>query len=336
MDIEYFTRGEKLNQDEFSLSSPTFGEEGQLKVVGWFGKRGSDKYYILHCRVCAEDKELHGGGYFRSLKFSLYKKKPQIPCGCSGRYSYTEGQQRLRVERACKELGLSFIGWEGDFKKGETRSRLFCREHGEFVSGRISHIVDEGKGCRACGDKEGAIKRTKDSDYFIQMFLDSGHYIEGTLFRQCGKVGTARLWEVVCGKCGDCYATKTVSIVAGKKQCSCNNPEQRFLYIFNVVDEKGNVVAIKFGVSSDPKLRAAQQQRKTTYKVEVSDVFEFKTSYEGRKLEEAFTGLSGTPRLKKEEYPDGFTETTKEENREEIIKICLESGAVRVDLSEIP
>ena len=336
MDLDYFTQGEELNQDQFSLSRPTFGEQCQLEVVGWFGKRRSDKYYILHCKICSEDKELHGEGYFRSLKFSLFKKKPQIPCGCSGHYFFTEDQQKIRVERACKEIGLSFIGWAGEYKKGETKCRLFCEKHGEFVGGRISQIVDVGKGCRVCGDKEGAIKRTKDVDYFIQMFLDSGHYNEGTLFKQCGKVGTARLWEVVCGECGECYTTKTASIVAGKKKCSCNNPEQRFLYVFDIIDEKGKVVAIKFGVSCSPKIRVSQQQGKTVYKVEASEVFEFKTAHESRKLEEAFKRLDGTPMLKKEEYLDGFTETTKEENREEIIKICLESGAGRVDLSEIP
>ena len=65
-----------LQQDEWSLSKPTFGEEGQLEVVGWSGKRAgrNDKFYVGRCTKCSQDSELFGEGYFRSLKVNLIQK----------------------------------------------------------------------------------------------------------------------------------------------------------------------------------------------------------------------------------------------------------------------
>ena len=70
-----------LQQDDWSLSKPRFGEEGQLEVVGWSGKSWSAKFYILKCNKCSQDSELFGEGYFRSVKSVLVKG--QVPCGCS-------------------------------------------------------------------------------------------------------------------------------------------------------------------------------------------------------------------------------------------------------------
>lgn len=57
-----------LQQDEWSLTRPKFGKEGQLEVVGWSGKSGSNNLYILMCLTCNQDSELFGEGYFRSVK----------------------------------------------------------------------------------------------------------------------------------------------------------------------------------------------------------------------------------------------------------------------------
>jgi len=69
-----------LQQDEWSLSKPRFGEEGQLEVVGWSGRnKGGHKLYILECNKCSQDGELFREGYFRSLKGHLVKGA--VPCG---------------------------------------------------------------------------------------------------------------------------------------------------------------------------------------------------------------------------------------------------------------
>lgn len=55
-----------LQQDEWSLTKPKFGKEGQLEVVGWGGRFKSIgvKFYILKCKKCNQDTELFGEGVF--------------------------------------------------------------------------------------------------------------------------------------------------------------------------------------------------------------------------------------------------------------------------------
>lgn len=86
-----------LQQDEWSLSKPRFGEEGQLEVVGWSGKHRNHKYYILKCSTCLQDSELFGQGYFRSIKSNLVKR--QIPCGCARRPRWSQVQKTVLARR---------------------------------------------------------------------------------------------------------------------------------------------------------------------------------------------------------------------------------------------
>lgn len=70
-----------LQQDEWSLTRPKFGEHGQLEVIGWSGKLyTSFKKYIVKCSICSKDSELFGEGLFCGIKANLLKS---LPCGCS-------------------------------------------------------------------------------------------------------------------------------------------------------------------------------------------------------------------------------------------------------------
>lgn len=103
-----------LQQDEWSLTAPRFGEEQQLEVVGWSGKtRGNrgNKYYILKCSVCSVDSELFGGGYFKSKKCHLLVGS--LPCGCASNPHWNENQYRTICTRKAQELGYTFLGFDG-------------------------------------------------------------------------------------------------------------------------------------------------------------------------------------------------------------------------------
>ena len=77
MNLEDLIDENGLQQDEWSLSRPTFGETGQLEVVGWSGKNKKGKgakYYIVMCSKCSSDSELFNGGYFKTK--SLTPRSP--------------------------------------------------------------------------------------------------------------------------------------------------------------------------------------------------------------------------------------------------------------------
>ena len=208
MNLEELVDSKGLQQDEWSLTRPTFGNNNHLTVVGWSGQRNrsdgrlGDKYYIVHCSQCAKDPELFGEGYFRTLKFSLFKKKPQIPCGCAKHFHWTEEQYKTLCRRKLNSQGLEFIGWDGEYKKHVTKVKILCPKHGDITGttvGNIACLSNRKGNCKKCGDEHASKTRTKEEDYFINTFMTTGIFEDGTTFKFLGyKEGcTRRLWESV-------------------------------------------------------------------------------------------------------------------------------------------
>jgi len=165
-----------LQQDEWSLSKPRFGEEVQLEVVGWSGKNTTNKYYILKCDLCSGDHELFGEGYFRSVKSSLVKG--QVPCGCSRSPSWTKEQYHMLCSRKAKELGCTFLTFAGEWKGGGTKIKMLCEKHGVWDSGAVASLINLGSCCPKCRDEAC---RKPDSD-MIASFLSSGAFHPATRF----------------------------------------------------------------------------------------------------------------------------------------------------------
>lgn len=149
MDLIDLTFGQELQQDEWSLTAPKFGKERQLTVVGWSGRKGSSKLYILKCTNCSQDSELFGQGYFRSIKSSLVNLG-QVPCGCSKSPRFSEKQYEVLCSRRARELGYDFLGFIGEWKAHKTKIRMSCAEHGEWGSCSINGLVSKGSGCPSC------------------------------------------------------------------------------------------------------------------------------------------------------------------------------------------
>lgn len=128
-----------LQQDDWSLAKRRFGGYQQLQVVGWSGKRWGKKIYILKCETCSQDYELFGEGYFRSSKSALVNSS-QIPCGCSPHPYWSKGQYELLCSRKAREMGYTFLGFEGDRIGNKTKIRMLCEKHGEWRTGSVNHL----------------------------------------------------------------------------------------------------------------------------------------------------------------------------------------------------
>ena len=129
----------ELEQDKFSLSRPTFGKDNQLTVIGWKGKSGDIKYYIVKCSECSKDPELFGDGIFKASKIVL--TKGIISCGCSRCHKWTETQYIIRIKRLCNEKGYIFKGFAENFKGSQTKLSLECPTHGHFVNINIGNFI---------------------------------------------------------------------------------------------------------------------------------------------------------------------------------------------------
>ncbi len=150
MNLEDVIDENGLQQDEWSLSKPRFGEEGQLEVIGWSGKRKgrSDKFYILKCNKCSQDRELFGDGYFKTMRCSL--DRGAVSCGCSKSPKWSQEQFHILCKRKSLEVGHKFLGFIGNWAGQTTKIKMSCNQHGEWGSGTVANFISKGHGCPTC------------------------------------------------------------------------------------------------------------------------------------------------------------------------------------------
>lgn len=139
-----------LQQDEWSLTTPTFGKDNQLTVVGWSGKALSNKRYLVLCSICKNDPEIFGEGYFKITKNNLIRGR--IPCGCSTLSQISEEHARILCTRKAASMGYEFLGFPNGWNGATSKISLLCAEHGVWHSGSYNVFTSEKKrvGCPGC------------------------------------------------------------------------------------------------------------------------------------------------------------------------------------------
>ena len=153
MNLEDLLDENGLQQDEWSLTNPVFGKEDQLQVVGFFwnlSRSKKKKAYVLHCRVCEKDAELFGEGYFKTDKGDITRN--MIPCGCSGKVTWSRDQYATICSRKATMLGYTFLGFDVNWMGKNTKLNLSCDKHGRWYSTSISNFTkpDGKRGCPSC------------------------------------------------------------------------------------------------------------------------------------------------------------------------------------------
>lgn len=321
-----------LQQDEYSLSGVTFGESGQLSVIGWSGRSGrsgSNKYYILKCVTCSQTKELFGEGCFRSLKGNLVNG--QIPCGCSSRTLWSQEQYSVLCSRKAKELGYTFLGFAGEWKGNNTKIKISCEKHGEWSSGNIANMVNRGIVCPECNVDAVGARFSKSDELMIQQFHKSKLFHPDTKFWRSDRLtsqGWAVYWHVSCPECGETGEATSNNIQQGKRPCACYPNRQQECYINWAVDNHNNAVAIKFGISSNSKRRVKQQNSKSVYEIRQHAIYTFPSVASCKKAERECKQFLTCGIILKRDMPDGWTETTSVMNLEKIIEIYKAHGGV--------
>lgn len=320
-----------LQQDEWSLTNPTFGEEGQLEVVGWSGKQGTNKFYILKCSKCPQDSELFGDGHFRSLKCSLVKGS--VPCGCS-KPKWSKEQFAILCSRKAGEIGYTFLGFEGEWKGKSTKIRMLCEKHGEWSSGIIGNLINIGQGCPECmADAVGEAK-VKPDDVMIASFHKSGGFHPETEFWRSGRLdsqGYPRLWYMHCPECGETGESRSSSLQQGSRPCSCSMHRQQECYINWVIDDHSMARAIKFGIARNSKQRVKQQDSKSAYTLKQHSVYSFPDVTSCKQAERECKKELETGVVLKRDMPDGYSETTHAYNIGRVKDIYERNGGVLVE-----
>lgn len=311
---------EYIEEDKFT--GETYGEFGQIRVLGICGLSGRTKAYAVKCNICSEDPELYGEGIFRSYRSNL--QKGQNPCGCSKFTIWTEEQQRVRVSRKAAEYGKCFIDFAEKFKGTNTKLILLCCKHGLWDTTSLQALITQGHTCVQCCADNISNKNRKSTENLIANFFSTGAYAEGTIFsRPSGRVG--KKWSVYCPTCDTENSTYTSHLKKGARSCLCGPSKQRQAYI-NIVKDGETPIAIKFGIAFDYRARVYTQNLKSAYVISNLAVWEFSTvsdckSAENVCMKELITGI-----LNKFSVPDGYTETTYLSNIDKVIKIYEQYG----------
>ena len=321
-----------LQQDEWSLSKPTFGDEGQLEVIGWSGKYISAKYYILKCNKCSKDRELFGEGYFRIRKGNILRG--QVPCGCSKIPKWSKEQFAVLCSRKAKELDYTFLGFVGKWKGKDSKIKMLCEKHGEWESGTVGELTYKCTGCPECGRYKGKEASLKPDDVMIEKFFASGAFHPETKFWRSDrktKQGFKVYWFMSCPECGETGESFSGNLQLGCRACGCSQHRQQECYINWLIDGHNNAVAIKFGIANNSKQRVKQQDSKSAYTLKQHSVYVFPSVQQCKQAERECKKELETGVVLKRDMPDGYSETTWAYNIGRVKDIYERNGGVLVE-----
>lgn len=331
MNLEDLVNGKDLQQDDWSSTAPTFGCNKQLKVIAYAGKTKSGiKSYITKCMTCSRDVELFGEGLFKSAKGALMLGK--VPCGCSPKPKWSKEQFTVMCGRAAQHLGLTFVGFVGEWLGKETKCKMHCHDHGEWVSGTITRLVNVGNGCPGCKAEVTRKLKMKPDTIMIASFFASGNFHPDTKFwrsERKNSKGCSAYWCVNCPECGQLGESLTGDLQLGQLPCACSKQRQQEAYI-NLVVDVDNTVAVKFGIARDSKQRIKSQYRQSTYEVCQHAVYTFPSVAACKAAERECKKELDCGVILKRDMPDGYTETTHVYNLDKIIQIYKNHGGVKL------
>lgn len=173
-------RGIKTKSDgvmiESFMKSGSFDSETKF----WRSKRldsiGRPCYWHHTCSKCSSDEMVAEGlcdGVFETTSSGLQGGAKS--CRCSKTYTYSREQQEYRLKNAgeAHENTFTFSRWatESTYAGNETKARLTCSLHGEWVSS-VSSIVNVGTGCPSCS--KGGFRPALDG-YIYVLRADARH-----------------------------------------------------------------------------------------------------------------------------------------------------------------
>jgi hypothetical protein len=330
VDLKDLTCEEGLLQDQWSTKELSFGAANQLVVIGYNGAKYNNKFYILICHQCSKDPELFGEGYFKSTKSNLIKGA--VPCGCGKNPRWSKQQYSVLCSRKATELGYLFMGFAGGWKGRDTKIKMLCEKHGEWVTGSIHNLINSEQGCPSCGAEITAKSSTKPDDVMIKSFHDSASFHPETEFWRSGRLnsyGYPTYWHVFCPICSQQAESLQGNLQAGYRPCGCSKQQQKEAYINLICDDADLLVAVKFGVARNSIQRTARQSSKSVYKVSNHSVYIFPTVQFCKKAERECKQELECGVVLKRDMPDGYTETTWVYNLDKIVEIYERNGGLK-------
>jgi hypothetical protein len=258
----------------------------------------------------------------------------RVLCVCSNNPKWSKKQYVVLCKRKAKELGHTFLGFEGEWKGQKTKIKILCEKHGDWSSGIINTLINMGRGCPVCRDEGIGVRSTKPDDVMIASFFASGAFHPDTKFwrsERKSSEGRKVYWYMSCPECGEQGESLSSNLQLGQRPCACNNQRQQECYINWLIDDHNMAVAIKFGIARDSKQRIKSQDRQSAYTLKQHSVYQFPDVASCKKAERECKKELETGVVLKRDMPDGYSETTWAYNIGKVKDIYERNGGVIVE-----
>jgi len=301
------------------------GPYENLEVVARW-KSGRTFFVCVKCHICADDAELNGDALYemREHKYLTGQK----PCECSRAPRRSKEQYEVLLRRALELDGFSFVGWTSKEYTTSGRVLIKCPSHGVLEPKSVNDVLT-GRRCIECRRELVAEIRTR-SDYDLnKQYIEDSVYAEGSRIER--DKSCSKSFIFTCGSCGEiCYNLTDGSFRKRTIPCSCNSlSNRRYSYIFEIYDN-GSPIALKFGVTSNPWARIHKQRKESGLIVKFVGIWKYDNYNQCLFAEKEVSKQVVTGALNKQQYPDGYTETTDVKNLSTICAIFENCGGIRL------
>ena len=202
--LEFIEKAKKVHGDRYGYDSVDYINNYTKVAIfcerhGIFMQIPNNHLGGSDCRKCAHTitteefiikvNKVHNNKYsYLDTVFNGTKEKVEVTCNAHGNFTQ-KAQSHLRgvgcpkcanesiskklmftnedfVEKAKEIHGDKYDYSEVEYKGTNTRVKLFCSKHGQFLQSPNSHLI--GHGCMKCGKSNMSDKRTKTTEQFIQ------------------------------------------------------------------------------------------------------------------------------------------------------------------------
>jgi len=319
-----------VGQDSWSDQAMIFGKLGQLTVVGLSGTKTVSKHkmYVVHCTVCAADKELFGEGCFLTTKKDIDKNFH--PCGCGHSPSWSQDQYSILCKRKAQDSGYEFKGFASEWLGNKTKLSLVCELHGEWCTGSIHNFIVNSTECPECNRDSISQSMRKDEVQVVESFFATGAFHPLTEFTRSDRKdsrGGRIYWNAYCPDCRYTGESQISNLQRGKRPCLCSKHRQTQGYINGIFCED-DMVAVKFGIANYAPRRQKEQNNKASYEVTPLLIYHFPDKQSCRSAELECKQVFTCGVIPKDGMPDGYTETTFIYNLDKIKQIYTSYGGV--------
>lgn len=189
---------------------------GTLTIVGVSDEKvGRSTKHLVLCSLCSKDTEL-----FPEPFKILYKKlsKGQNPCACTT-YRYSEEQVKILLNRKCKELGHTFVGFKGKFKSSHETIPLIKCEHGVVEYPSCHQFINYVEyGCVLCSSFKNSLRASGLENYPPNV-IDI-KYQDKNYYYRCDVC--SRDWYVLNSYCDGWFKFIGHRLRRSKLSCRCN------------------------------------------------------------------------------------------------------------------